>query len=204
MLLLKGHSRTGTLVQFPTRAPRRTGPIIRRNISVRTGNVAATLLILRATQALISAHGKTQPLRSLSACTLLRTSQRRWSASRRGRSATGAPRARDRRGALLFCAADLGFAIGGLPPPAVGFIRAGIAIGRVETAHYAAVASLAPPNLRGSAFGVLAAAQSFGNFASSAIAGLLWTVVSPIAALYLALCMLIGAGVTIWAKKRES
>jgi hypothetical protein len=33
--------------------------------------------------------------------------------------------------------------------------------------------------LRGSAFGLLAAVQSFGNLAASAIAGLLWTLASP-------------------------
>jgi hypothetical protein len=36
--------------------------------------------------------------------------------------------------------------------------------------------------VRGSAFGVLAAAQAFGNLAASSIAGVLWTVVSPVAA----------------------
>jgi hypothetical protein len=41
------------------------------------------------------------------------------------------------------------------------------------------VAALAPVELRGSAFGLLAAVQSFGNLAASAIAGLLWTLASP-------------------------
>ena len=59
------------------------------------------------------------------------------------------------------------------------FIAAGVAIGCVETAEHAAVASLAPVELRGSAFGLLAAVQSIGNLAASAIAGLLWTLTSP-------------------------
>jgi hypothetical protein len=42
----------------------------------------------------------------------------------------------------------------------------------VETAEHAAVAALAALELRGSAFGLLAAVQSFGNLAASAIAGL--------------------------------
>jgi hypothetical protein len=54
-----------------------------------------------------------------------------------------------------------------------------VAIGCVETAEHAAVAALAPGELRGSAFGLLAAVQSFGNLAASAIAGLLWTLASP-------------------------
>jgi hypothetical protein len=67
------------------------------------------------------------------------------------------------------------------------FIAAGVAIGCVETAEHAAVAALAPVELRGSAFGLLAAVQSFGNLAASAIAGLLWTAVSPrVAFAYLA------------------
>ena len=87
-------------------------------------------------------------------------------------------------GTLLFGIAYLVLAAAG-PSIAVilfGFILAGIAIGCVETAEHAAVAILAPANLRGSAFGLLAAAQSFGNLAASAIAGLLWTLVSPEAA----------------------
>jgi MFS family permease len=75
------------------------------------------------------------------------------------------------------------------------FLLAGIAIGFIETAEQAAVASFAraPRDLRGSAFGLLAAVQSFGNLAASAVAGLLWTVISPPAAfLYLTACMLLA------------
>jgi MFS family permease len=59
------------------------------------------------------------------------------------------------------------------------FVLAGIGIGFVETAEAAAVASMADDSIRGSASGLLAGAQSLGNFAASAIAGVLWTVVSP-------------------------
>jgi hypothetical protein len=41
------------------------------------------------------------------------------------------------------------------------------------------VAALASIELRGSASELLATMQSFGNLAASAIAGLLWTLVSP-------------------------
>ena len=72
------------------------------------------------------------------------------------------------------------------------FIAAGMAIGCVETAEHAAVAALAPVELRGSAFGLLAAVQSFGNLAASAIAGLLWTAASPRVAFgYLVIWMLL-------------
>jgi len=69
-----------------------------------------------------------------------------------------------------------------IPLLTVGFVVAGVGIGCVETAEHAAVASLAPERLRGSAFGMLATVQSLGNFAASGIAGLLWTLVSPTAA----------------------
>jgi hypothetical protein len=38
----------------------------------------------------------------------------------------------------------------------------------------------APPELRGSAFGVLAAIQSFGDLAARAGVGLIWSLTSPV------------------------
>jgi hypothetical protein len=68
-----------------------------------------------------------------------------------------------------------------------------VAIGCVETAEHAAVATFAPVELRGSAFGLLAAVQAFGNLAASAVAGLLWSVFSArVAFLYLAGWTLLG------------
>ncbi len=55
-----------------------------------------------------------------------------------------------------------------------------------EPADHAAVARLAPDDLRGSAFGLLAGMQSFGNLGASAVAGALWTLVSPAAGLLFA------------------
>jgi MFS family permease len=76
---------------------------------------------------------------------------------------------------------------------AVAFILAGVGIGCVETAEHAAVAVAAPAPIRGSAFGLLASVQSFGNLAASGIAGIIWTVVSPTAAfLYIAAWMLVA------------
>jgi len=75
----------------------------------------------------------------------------------------------------------------------IPFILAGIGIGAAETAAHAAVASQAPQDIRGSAFGALAAIQSLGNFAASAVAGVLWTAISPTAAFaYLAAWMAIA------------
>jgi MFS family permease len=83
-------------------------------------------------------------------------------------------------------------------------VAAGVGIGCVETAEHAAVAALAPLELPGSAFGLLAAVQSFGNLAASAIAGLLWTAVSPrVAFAYLVAWMLLAL-VGLAAARRAS
>ncbi|MBX5458429.1 MAG: MFS transporter [Thermogemmatispora sp.] len=93
-------------------------------------------------------------------------------------------------GVFLFLLAYLGFAVN-VPHIALlafSFITAGLAIGCIETSEHAAVATLAPADVRGSAFGLLAAIQSFGNLLASGAAGLLWSLISPTAAfLYLAI-----------------
>jgi MFS family permease len=146
------------------------------------GNVAATLLILHATQLL--APGRSQDRATQLALGL-------YVAYNLAATLASIPAGRfgDRRGAVpvlafgigLFGLAYAGFAVGGASVVALApwFVMAGVAIGCVETAEHAAVAALAPAELRGSAFGLLAAVQSFGNLAASAIAGLLWTAVSP-------------------------
>jgi hypothetical protein len=76
---------------------------------------------------------------------------------------------------------------------AAAFVVAGVGIGCVETAEQAAVASLAPEQYRGSAFGLLAAIQSFGNLAASGVADLLWMVLAPeVAFVYLAAWMVVA------------
>ena len=98
-------------------------------------------------------------------------------------------------GVAALLVAYLGFGLVGSTVVALAllFFAAGVGIGLVETAEHAAVASLAPNEVRGSAFGLLAAIQSFGNLAASAIAGALWTLVSPrLAFLYLAGWMVVS------------
>jgi MFS family permease len=149
------------------------------------GNIAATLLILRATELLTPGHGEDSAAQlALALYTTYNIAATLISvpAGRRG----------DRRspvqvlvgGTVAFAIAYVVLALTGasLPILAIGFILAGIGIGCVETAEHAAVAHLAPEGLRGSAFGMLATVQSLGNFVASATAGLLWTLVSPTAA----------------------
>jgi MFS family permease len=146
------------------------------------GNVAATLLILRATELLALSRGQdraTQLALGLYVAYNLAATVASVPAGRLG----------DRRGAVLVLALGVGLfglAYGGFAAGPVSvlalapwFVAAGVGIDCVETAEHAAVAALAPMGLRGSAFGLLAAVQSFGNLAASAVAGLLWTVASP-------------------------
>lgn len=161
------------------------------------GNCAATLLILRATELLEPRHGHDRA--ALIALWLYVTYNV-------AATLTSLPAGRlsDRRspttalllGVAAFGAAYAGFAFGTTAWVALApwFVLAGIGIGCVETAEHAAVAAAAPTDLRGSAFGVLAATQSLGNLAASGIAGVLWTTLSPSWAFtYLTACMLLAA-----------
>jgi MFS family permease len=148
------------------------------------GNVAATLLILRATEVLAPGRGP----RGAAALSLVLYTAYNLAATL---ASVPAGRLADRRGprlafalgVWLFLLAYLAFAAaGGGLVLAAAFVLAGVGIGCVETAEHAAVARLAPPPLQGSAFGVLGAAQSLGNLVASGVTGLLWTAVAPGAA----------------------
>jgi MFS family permease len=127
------------------------------------GNVAATLLILRASELL--APGRDQDRATQLALGL-------YVAYNVAATVASIPAGRlgDRRGAVLvlvlgvglFGLAYAGLAAGGSSVLALApwfLAAAGVAIGCVETAEHAAVAVLAPVELRGSAFGLLAAVQ---------------------------------------------
>jgi MFS family permease len=149
------------------------------------GNVAATLLILRATDLLTPARGSDSATRIALAL---------YAGYNLAATLASVPAGHvgDRRGMVRVLAAGVAlFAVAYAALAATGprigvilagFVLAGTGIGCVETAQNAVVAALAPEALRGSAFGLLAAIQSFGNLAASALAGVLWTLVSPAAA----------------------
>jgi MFS family permease len=172
------------------------GRLIGAIAAFELGNIAATLLILRAVELLEPAHGEDAAAQfGLALYTAYNVAATLVSIP--------AGRAGDRRGprrvllagVVAFAAAYLLLAVTGPAPAilAVGFVLAGIGIGCVETAEHAAVAALAPEGLRGSAFGMLATVQSLGNLAASGVAGLLWTLVAPAAAfLYAAAWMLVA------------
>lgn len=84
----------------------------------------------------------------------------------------------------------------------VAFVLAGAGIGCVETAEHASVAHLAAENVRGSAFGVLAATQSLGNFVASTVAGVLWSAGSPRAAfVFLTVMMVVAVALIIGSSR---
>ncbi|MFC8671506.1 MFS transporter [Streptomyces griseorubiginosus] len=152
------------------------------------GNVAATLLILRASDLLAPGHGtKTATTIALGLYTTYNVAATI--------ASIPAGRLSDRlgtRGPVLVLAGGVAafalsyglFAVdsAAIAFLAVPFVLAGAGIGAVETAQHSAVAALAPKDLRGSAFGMLATVQSLGNLAASTLAGVLWSVVSPAAA----------------------
>lgn len=107
-------------------------------------------------------------------------------------------------GALLFASGYVWLAAGPTDPVtlAPAFVLIGLGIGCAETAQSAAVAALAPTELRGSAFGLLATAQAGANLAASAVAGLLWTAVSPVAA-FVFLAISAGAAVPLILASRR-
>ncbi len=163
------------------------------------GNVAATLFILRASSQLDANHSTKAATTLALALYVIYNLTATIASMPAGRMADRlgkrGPILVLAAGAALFLLAYLGFAISttDIVLLAAPFAIAGIAIGFAETAQSSAVAALAPANIRGSAFGMLATVQALGNLAASAAAGLLWTAISPNAAfLYLAAWMLLA------------
>ncbi|WP_225978831.1 MFS transporter [Gandjariella thermophila] len=175
------------------------GRVLGAVAAFEVGNVAATLLILRATDLLTPTHGtKTATTIALALYTLYNLTATLASLPA-GRAAdrlgTRGPTRVLTSGVALFAAAYLGFATTGanIAILALPFAAAGVAIGCVETAQHSAVAALAPATIRGSAFGLLATIQAVGNLAASSITGALWTLASPTVAFgYLAAWMLLA------------
>ena len=138
------------------------------------GNVAATLLILRATGLLHTAGQDEAAAASLAI--LLYAGHNAAAAG----AALGGGHLADRAGARLVFAAGAaaylaGYLIFAAGPHApwlllAGFLLAGTGIGCAETSESTAAVN---------GFGVLGLVQAAGDLASSAIAGLLWAAVSP-------------------------
>jgi MFS family permease len=176
------------------------GRLVAAVTAFEVGNVAATLLILRATDLLTPDHGArraTQLALLLYVGYNIAATVASFPAGHRAdRLGARGPLRVLTVGVALFGVAYLLLAFAGssLVLLAVPFLAAGVAIGCVETAEHTAVAGMAPTELRGSAFGLLATVQSAGNFVASGIAGLLWTLISPtVAFCYLTVWMIVAS-----------
>lgn len=159
------------------------------------GNVATTLLILRATDLLETGGRDLTAATSLAillyvahnaaatACSLVAGQL----CDRIG------PRLVFAGSAAVYVAGYVIFAAGphGWPVLLVGFVLAGLGIGAAETAESTAVAKTLPEGLRGNGFGVLGLVQAFGDMGSTVVAGILWSLLSPTVAFgYVAAWML--------------
>lgn len=147
------------------------------------GNLATTLLILRAAQLLSSPHRTATAAASLAiliyaahnvAATAASLAAGRWY------DRTG-PRAVFASGAGIYVISYGVFAAGSHNTlvVALGFALAGAGIGLAEPTESAVVSQLLPDRLRGSGFGVLGAVQAAGDLVATVVAGVLYTVVSP-------------------------
>lgn len=149
------------------------------------GNLAATLLILRATQ-LLHTGG-----RDITAATTLAVLLY---AAHNGAAMIAAfigghwidrtnPARVFAAAAALYVAGYAIFAAGphAWPLLLAGFLLAGVGIGFAETTESTLVGRTTPTHLRGSAFGLLGLTQALGDLGSTAVAGLLWALISPAA-----------------------
>lgn len=172
------------------------------------GNVAATLLILRATQ-LLTGHGRT-PSQAASVAILI------YAAHNVSASvlSLGAGRWVDRVGPRPVFAAGAGvyvIAYAGFAADVtawwwllVSFILAGAGIGFAETAESALVAISLPDAGRGSGFGLLGAVQALGDLIATVVAGVLYTSVSASAGFIYAACWMLVAVLISTATRRWS
>lgn len=163
------------------------------------GNVAATLLILRATQLLDTAGRDTTTATALAvvlyaahngAATLASFLGGHWIDRRSARRVFSTAAGLYVAGYALFAAGPHAWGL-----LLVGFCVTGTGIGLAETAESTMIAQTAPPGLRGSAFGLLGLTQAAGDVGASGVVGLLWAGTSPTAGfVYAAVWMLIALG----------
>lgn len=164
------------------------------------GNVATTLLILRATQlltldehsaaratsmaiVLYAGHNVVAALASLAAG--------HWYDRVGPRLVFGCGAAAYVLGYLLFAFGSAGGWV-----VVVGFAAAGAGIGLAEPTQSAVVAQLLPDHLRGSGFGLLGAVQAGGDLVATVVAGLLYTAFSPTVAFGYAAGWMLAAVIT--------
>lgn len=170
------------------------------------GNVATTLLILRATQLL---HTGARSLVAATSLAILIYA---------AHNAVGSvvafggghwidrsgPRVVFASGAICYGGGYTAFALGPRSWPLLlaAFSLAGSGIGLAETAESALVAGLLPDELRGAGFGLLGGVQSAGGLAASTAVGLIYVAVSPGAGFTYAASWMVLAAVASMLLKR--
>ncbi|HKT58014.1 MAG TPA: MFS transporter, partial [Microbacterium sp.] len=171
------------------------------------GNLATTLLILRATDAL----GVLGFAGAASIAVLLYAGHNAVAAAVAAIAGAwidrGDPRTVFATGAAVYLVgyALLALATPPVPVLVVAFVLAGAGIGFAETAESAMVAGILPDALRGSGFGVLGAVQAGGDVVATVVAGVLYTVAGPTAAFgYAAGWMLLAVAATILVRRRRA
>ena len=147
------------------------------------GNLATTLLILRATDVL---HAGGRSLTAATSLAIVLYAAHNLAATL---AALLGGHLADRRSArlvfraagVIYLAGYLVFAIGPRPWAwlLLGFVLAGVGIGFAETAESTVVARGLPDDLRSNGFGVLGLTQSLGDLGATVVAGLLWSFFSP-------------------------
>jgi MFS family permease len=170
------------------------------------GNLATTLLILRATQLLTSQQRSVTTATSIAIliyaghnviATFASLVAGRWY-DRAG------PRVVFATGAAVYVIAYGVFSAGVHSGIVVvlAFAAAGAGIGLAEPTESAVVAQLLPDRLRGSGFGVLGAVQATGDVVATVVAGLLYALISPAVAFGYAAAWMLAAAIASGALSR--
>lgn len=199
----RDHDGTRRSVGFDVKALRGSG-LSRALVPVAAfefGNVAVTLLILRATQLLH--HGGRTAAAAASLAIIIYAAHNAFGALVAYLGGHWIDRAGPRlvfgAGALVYVLAYAGFSLGPHSTWALlgAFALAGAGIGLAETAESTLVARALPDRARGSGFGVLGAVQALGDLMATVVVGVLYTMVSPEAGFaYAAAWMLVSVAAT--------
>lgn len=150
------------------------------------GNLATTMLILRATGLL---HADGRSLTTATSIAILLYAAHNGAATLAALTGGHAidrlnPRVVFAAGAGVYVVAYATFAWNqhAWPVLLVAFLLAGVGIGCAETAESTMVAHALPDRLRGNGYGLLGLVQSFGDLGATLVGGLIWALVSPTAA----------------------
>ncbi|WP_018636471.1 MFS transporter [Parafrankia elaeagni] len=156
-------------------------------VCYEASNIAAVLLLLRATKLLPDGAGRLSQLQAVAVLYglfhLSCAAAAVWGGRLADRFGAGRVIA---TGAALLLGAYAGFAFAGegdLTTMTVCFLLAGTAAGAVDAAEYTGAGRLTPPETHRAVFGALAGLQSAGRVVATITAGGLWTLVGPEAGL---------------------